>query len=88
MRLCSYLSLSSFSRAGETDEITEEKTFKKKRIIVMDLNSTAAAAVMEAAATGDPLDDSHDYEGLAIVFVSVWGQVNTLHSTHRATRIH
>ena len=47
----------------------------------MDLNSTAAA-VMEAAATGDPLDDNHDYEGLAIVFVSVWGQVKTLHSTH------
>ena len=43
----------------------------------MDLNSTAAAAT-ETAATGDPLDDSHDYEGLAIVFVSVWGQVTTL----------
>ena len=41
----------------------------------MDLLNTTAAAT-ETTATVDLLGDgSHDYNGLAILFVSVWGQV-------------
>ena len=58
MRLCSYLIY--FSRLM--------KQQKAATVNEMDLNTT------NTAATIDSLEASHDYMGLAIVFVSVWGQ--------------